>query len=135
MRSANGESLVYWKPNPQTPAVGDVAPYPPDRDVDEDRVAVQSALTHDVDDAAGFIFLHLEHGRNTVPAGDWDNCVEFRAPRAAANVGTVTRSALAAASRCIEAAAEALARAPPAAALKKHFVSKQRKFRIGKRGE
>ena len=47
LRSANGETLVYRKPDRAAPVVGDVDEYPPDRNVDEDRVAMFTALSHD----------------------------------------------------------------------------------------
>ena len=46
LRSANGETLVYWKPDRSRPECGDVDLYPPERNVDEDRVACLPALTH-----------------------------------------------------------------------------------------
>ncbi|KAH8047223.1 ribonuclease [Aureococcus anophagefferens] len=128
LRSANGETLVYRKPDRAAPVVGDVDEYPPDRNVDEDRVAMFTALSHDLDDTPANIFLHMEHGRNTVPADSWDNCVEFRTPLDGDRVAPV-RAALAAAASVVEAVARERARGPTRA---RPFVPKQRKFAIGK---
>ena len=130
LRSANGETLVYRKPDRESPVVGDVDEYPPDRNVDEDRVAMFTALSHDLDDTPAQIFLHMEHGRNTVPADSWDNCVEFRTPLDGDRVAAPVRAALAAAASVVEAVArERAARGPTRA---RPFVPKQRKFAIGK---
>ena len=130
LRSANGETLVYRKPDRAAPVVGDVDEYPPDRNVDEDRVAMFTALSHDLDDTPANIFLHMEHGRNTVPADSWDNCVEFRTPLDGDRVAAPVRAALAAAASVVEAVArERAARGPTRA---RPFVPKQRKFAIGK---
>ncbi|KAH8055635.1 hypothetical protein JL722_7975 [Aureococcus anophagefferens] len=128
LRSANGETLVYRKPDRAAPVVGDVDEYPADRNVDEDRVAMFTALSHDLDDTPANIFLHMEHGRNTVPADSWDNCVEFRTPLDGDRVAAPVRAALAAAASVVEAVArERAARGPTRA---RPFVPKQRKFAI-----
>lgn len=132
-RSVNGETLVYFRPDPRSPILGDVARYPPDRDVDEDREALFPALTHDLDDGDGVLFLHMEHGRNTVPADSWDNCVEFRRPVARSGVAAPLLAALEAAAGVIEAVSrERQVRGPPPTR-KSPFVPKQRKFKIGKK--
>ncbi|KAK7242055.1 hypothetical protein SO694_00018457 [Aureococcus anophagefferens] len=101
---------------------------PADRNA-EDRVAMFTALSHDLDDTPANIFLHMEHGRNTVPADSWDNCVEFRTPLDGDRVAAPAR-ALAAAASVVEAVArERAARGPTRA---RPFVPKQRKFAIGK---
>ena len=131
LRSANGETLVYVKPDRKRPHLGDVDEYPPDRNVDEDRVAMFTALSHDVDDSRGVLFLHVEHGRNTVPADSWDNCVEFRRPLARGAIAAPLLAALDDAQSVIDTVAEERAARGPTRA--RTFVPKQRKFAIGKK--
>ncbi|KAH8097612.1 hypothetical protein JL720_507 [Aureococcus anophagefferens] len=94
---------------------------------DEDRVAMFTALSHDLDDTPANIFLHMEHGRNTVPADSWDNCVEFRTPLDGDRVAAPCARAAAAASVVEAVARERAARGPTRA---RPFVPKQRKFAI-----
>lgn len=78
----------------------------------------------------------MEHGRNTVPADSWDNCVEFRrrVPRDA--IQRPLLDALVAAKDVVDKVADERERLGPpqsrGAGTKSHFVPKQRKFKIAK---